>query len=116
MKVALAFILTGLLTACVSYRSDPRVVGRFETPAGEALTIKPDGRIVYSGAGREEFVGLVTIGQEIPLSIRVIAPDTSPLVSTKISFSEDRRQIVVEWPAWQRASGTTRRPTTFEAR
>ena len=72
----------------------------------------PDGRIVYVAGGKEEFVGLVTIDQESPLSIRVIAPDTSPLVGTKIIFTEDRTQASVEWQDMKPAG--TARPRTFQ--
>ena len=116
MRFTSAVVFLGLLTACVGYRVDQRVVGHFEGPAGEAVVIEPDGRIVYVSAGREEFVGLITIDQEVPLSIRVIAPETSPLIGTTITFSEQRRQITVQWPAWQGTAGTSSRSTTFNAK
>lgn len=55
-------------------------------------------------------VGLVTIDQEEPLAIRVIAPDTSPLVGTKMTFSAERTRISVEWadcPEGREANGVS---------
>ena len=112
MKALISLLIAVVLSGCVGYKPDQRVVGVFRAPAGEALDIMPDGRIVYVAGGKAEFVGLVTIDHESPLSVRVIAPDTSPLVGTKIVFSEDRGQVSVEWQNWKRAGAD--RPRTFE--
>jgi hypothetical protein len=111
MKALISLLFAATLAGCVGYQPDQRVVGVFRAPAGEELDIKADGRIVYIAGGREEFVGLVTIDQESPLSIRVIAPDTSPLVGTKIIFTEGRTQASVEWQDARRAA--TVRPIEF---
>ena len=116
MKVGFLLSISVLLCACIGYRLDQRVVGRFEAAAGEAVVIRTDGRIHYVTAGKEEFVGLVTIDSEKPLSIRVIAPDTSPLVGTKITFSDDNRQIAVDWSPLQRPGMSANRPTAFRAK
>jgi hypothetical protein len=112
MKALILLLFAVTLAGCVGYQPDKRVVGVFRAPAGEALDIKADGRIVYVAGGKEEFVGLVTIEQESPLSIRVFAPDTSPLVGTKIVFTEDRTQASVEWQDAKRSG--SERPRTFQ--
>ena len=116
MTRAFATLVMALLTACVGYQPDQRVVGSFEAPSGEVVVIRQDGRIFYVSGGKEEFLGLVTIDKEEPLSIRVIAPDTSRLVGTEITFSSNRRQITVEWPSWQRMIGAVARSSSFIAR
>lgn len=111
MKAVILLFIAAVLAGCSSYNPDQRVVGIFYATASEVLDIRPDGRIFYVAGGKKEFVGLVTIDQESPLSIRVIAPDTSPLVGTKIVFSEDQSRLMVEWPNWKRAG--TDRPGSF---
>lgn len=116
MRAALALVLAGLLSACVGYRGDQRVVGRFEAPAREVLVIQPDGKIFFENHGKREFIGLVTIDKEAPLSIRVIAPDISPFIGTRITFSDDRRHLAVEWPTWHRATASITHPVEFHAK
>jgi hypothetical protein len=113
MRVLALVVICVALVGCFSYKPDQRVVGRFGAPAGEVVDIRSDGRIIFIVGGKEELVGLVTIDQEEPLSIRVIAPDTSPLVGTKIVFSADGTQISVEWSAWRGAGPKGERPTEF---
>jgi hypothetical protein len=97
----------------LGYKPDQRVVGRFSAPGGEVVDIRSDGRITFVTGEGGELVGLVTVDEEEPLSVRVIAPDTSPLVGTKILFSPDRTRIRVEWAAWRPASTKGDKPTGF---
>jgi len=110
MKLIIALFVCTLLGGCWSYQPDQRVVGRFHATSGEILEIRPDGRIVYEKEEKKVLVGLVTISKEAPLSIRVIAPDTSPLIGTKIVFSADRKEAEVEW---QSAVPSDAKPTSF---
>ncbi len=113
-KVKTFFLLMSALVlgGCIGYQPDQRVVGVFRASSGEAVDIRSDGLIVYIANKKEELVGLVTIDRDDPLSIRVIAPDTSPLVGTTISFSSDRQSIRVEWQDWKRAGAA--RPREFK--
>lgn len=79
------------------YIPDQRVVGYYQATTGEIIDIKPDGRIMYIKDNKNEIVGLVSINTEEPLSIRIIAPDTSPLIGTIIEFSENRKDIAIKW-------------------
>jgi hypothetical protein len=97
MKIQTALIVCILLCGCISYNSDQRVVGRFKAPTGEVVVIRKDGLIVLQSDTKEERVGLVSISKNDPLTIHVLAPDTSPLVGTVIVFSENRNQIEVDW-------------------
>jgi hypothetical protein len=110
MKIFVALIVSALLAGCLSYKPDQRVVGNFKALSGGAIDIRSDGRIIFVSGEKQELVGLVTIAREEPLSIHVIAPDTSPLVGTKIVFSSDRKEIKV---AWQSAIVGSPRPTVF---
>jgi len=113
MKVLATLIICALFGGCLSYKLDQRVVGHFEAPTGEAIDIRPDGWITYVTEKKVERVGLVSIGKEEPLTVHVIAPDTSPLVGTKMVFSGDRKEIVVEWES---AIVGPPKPITFQKR
>lgn len=106
-------IFCGLLAlgGCHLYRGDPRVVGTFRAVDAEEVSISADGAIQYAADQRHESVGLVTIERESPLTVVVIAPDTSPLVGSAFAFSADLKTVVVTW-ADARASATAR-PTVF---
>ncbi len=113
MRLLAPIVICLALAGCVGYKPDQRVVGRFRAPAGEVVDIRSDGQIIFIGGGKKELVGLVTIDQEEPLAIRVIAPDTSPLVGTKITFLAERTRISVEWADWRDAGPKGGRPTEF---
>lgn len=112
MKSVALFLICAALAGCLSYRPDQRVVGRFRAATGELLEIRSDGRIGFVAKGEEELVGLVTVDREEPLSIRVIAPDISPLVGTDIVFSADGTRISVAWADWRNPAPRDR-PTEF---
>jgi len=107
-----------MLLVCVvlagCYQPDKRAVGHFEASSGESLDILPSGQIMFTAAEGKERVGLVTIVRDHPLTIRVIAPDTSPLIGTTIVFSADRREIFVEWRDYRQAGDGQSRPTRFQ--
>lgn len=111
MKFLVALIISALLAGCLGYQPDQRVVGNFKASSGEAIDIRHDGRIIFVSGGKQELIGLVTIAKDEPLSIHVIAPDTSPFVGTKIVFSSDRKEIKVEWPS---AIVSLPKPTVFQ--
>lgn len=113
MRVSALVVICVALAGCFSYKPDQRVLGRFRAPAGEVIDIRSDGRIIFIAGAKKESVGLATIDREEPLSIRVIAPDTSPLVGTKIVFSAEQTQISVEWSEWRGAGPKGERPTEF---
>ncbi|WP_221033322.1 hypothetical protein [Actomonas aquatica] len=97
MRILFAIALCVYWSGCVAYRPDQRVVGSFDAQRGESLIIGSDGRIYYVADGKEEFVGLVTVSRESPLTIRILGPDTSPLVGTEVVFSDDREFVSVDW-------------------
>lgn len=97
MRILFAIALSILGSGCVAYRPDQRVVGSFDAPFGDSLVVGSDGLIFYVADGKEEFVGLVTVSHESPLTIRIVGPDTSPLVGTEIVFSGDRDIVSVDW-------------------
>ena len=113
MKIAAVIMMCVAVAGCLSFTPDPRVIGSFKATAGEVVDIRSDGRIFFASEKREEFVGLATISTQVPLSIHVVGPDTSPLVGTKIVFSPDGRSIEVEWPKWRR-TGDRARPSKFQ--
>lgn len=113
MRALAVFMICAGLAGCLSYKPDQRVVGRFRAATGEVLDIRPDNRIIFARGEKEELVGLVAIDGQEPLSIRVIAPDTSPLVGTHIVFSAEGTRISVEWPDWRNAGRESDRPTEF---
>ena len=92
-----------LVAGCSSYLPDERVVGYFRAATGQAIDIRADGRIFYLHDEKQEFVGLVTVTRDTPLTIFVVAPDTSPYVGTVIKFYENRQRIEVEWSNWRAA-------------
>ena len=112
MKPIVILSLLLLVAGCGRYQPDQRVIGRYQATGGEVLHIRSDGYIVFVREGKEEGVGLATVDEEEPLSVRVIAPDTSRLVGTKIVFNRDQSDIVVEWPKGGRAAQIVR-PTAF---
>lgn len=114
MKSLASIIFCLVLSGCLSYRPDQRVVGRFQAASSEMIDIRSHGTILFISEKKDELVGLVTISKEDPLSIHVIGPDTSRLVGTKIIFSADRSSIAVVWPDWQRMKHGVDRPTEFQ--
>jgi hypothetical protein len=97
MKALSLILIAAVLGGCVGYRPDQRVVGTFVASGGETVEINPDGWIVYAFGKKVERVGLVSIAQEAPLTVRVIAPDTSPWIGSQIVFSADRSSLAVDW-------------------
>ncbi len=97
MKLAAVALASCVVAGCSSYLPDERVVGHFMATTGEAINIRSDGRIFFAHGANEEFVGMVTVTRDTPLTIFVVAPDTSPLVGTVIKFSADRQVLAVEW-------------------
>lgn len=114
--LVLFIIYAAVLTGCVSYKPDPHLVGHYEAPTGEAIDIQLDGRIVYFFHDKVDFIGLMNVEKRKPVVIHVIAPDTSPLVDTKILFSADNTEIQVQWPTPIRASDSSQRPTRYHAK
>ncbi len=102
------------LTACTSHRPDARVVGYFQAPSGEAISIQSNGYVFFERKAGRERVGLASISRESPLSIHVVGPDISPLVGTQITFSSDRDEIAVEWPESLRPVDREAWPTVFK--
>ena len=104
-------LLLLLPLGCIMYYPDQRVVGNFRAATGEVIDINSDGRIMYISTDRRELVGLVSIDNVEPLSIRIIAPDTSPLIGTVIVFSQNRKEIKVKWMDF---GDNVKRPTEFQ--
>lgn len=97
MKCFVTLLACFLVAGCSSWLPDERVVGNFAAASGDTVTIGADGRIFHERGGRKEFVGMVTVTRDTPLTIFVVAPDSSPLVGTVITFSGDRKTVSVEW-------------------
>ena len=85
------------IAACSSWLPDARVVGHFVGDDAAAIDITADGRIFYDHAAKKEFVGMVTVTRDTPLTIFVVAPDSSPFTGTVITFSANRQTLQVEW-------------------
>ncbi len=115
MKRFLPFLLCwAALTACATgVQADPRVVGRFKAAGGEVVEIGTGGRIHFHSGNQTVSVGQGTVVAEQPLTLRVNAPENSPLVGTMIVFSPDQKAIFVKWWSWQRDSRSSGRPTDY---
>ena len=116
MKRLIPFLFCwAALTACASgVQADRRVVGRFKAAGGEVVEICTNGHI-YLHEGRQILpVGMFVIVAEKPLTLRVTAPESAPLVGTTMIFSADHRDIFVKWWSWQRDSRSSGRPNAFK--
>ena len=115
-RLVFIIIYAAVLSGCVSYKPDPRLVGHYEATTGEAIDIQLDGRIVYFFHDQVDFIGLMNVEKRNPIAVHVIAPDTAPLVGTKILFSADKSEIQVQWPTSIQASNSSPRPTRYYAK
>ncbi len=113
MRVFAPIVAVVALAGCAIYQPDQRVVGRFKAPTGEVVEIQPSGYMWFIDGAKKEMIGLVHIGREQPLTIRVVGPDTAPLVGTSIVFSADKRTITATWPSRVRTTPKGNRPTEF---
>jgi hypothetical protein len=113
MKGLILIIACCLLAGCSSWRPDERVVGHFVSAEGAVIDITSDGRIFYGHEGKNEYVGFVTVTRDTPLTIFVVAPDSSQFTGTVIVFSANRQILTVEWRDVLRQRA---RSTQFEKR
>lgn len=113
MRAVALCVICVASAGCLSYRTDQRVIGRFRAATGEVLDIRSDGWIHFVTRERDELVGLAAVDRDQPLSIRIIAPDTSPLVGTTITFWTGETRVTVDWADWRRLDPESDRPTEF---
>jgi hypothetical protein len=113
MRTILLLICISLISGCVSLG----VAGRFSANSGEAVVIERGGSVRFEANGKKEFIGVIAdqrgllsfVSLRKPITVDLRDPDPSPSVKPSISFSADRKSIVVDW----RGFGREQRPSEF---
>ncbi|HET7534857.1 MAG TPA: hypothetical protein VFJ90_00285 [Candidatus Didemnitutus sp.] len=103
-----------IVAGCTSWLPDERVVGVFRADNGNAIEIRSNGRIYFEDDTKKEFMGMVTVTRDTPITIFITTPDPSPFAGTVIKFSADRTNIEVEWSDWRRTLRGEGPPTRFQ--